>query len=213
LAVEEHFYLAWPLLVLRCKTRTLVIVLTLTIIEVVLVRWIVIGSGYGVGYFTLCRMDGLAAGSLLAVAYRSTNLDRLSKWARKASIVVIPVGLVSYALLSGSGQTSVQIFKGTVIAMVYSSFLIVAVTAPLGSNVNGVLTSQILRTFGKYSYGIYVLHPFVLNEIGALPIILPIVRLFIAIVATFGFAYISWHILELPFLRLKRHFEYSGSAS
>jgi peptidoglycan/LPS O-acetylase OafA/YrhL len=81
-----------------------------------------------------------------------------------------------------------------------------------------------LRAFGKYSYGIYVLHPpvqaalgsyatvfaiWVAGGTGAIENVLGLLVMFVLLTAaSFSVAFAVYNVLERPFLRLKRFFEY-----
>lgn len=77
-----------------------------------------------------------------------------------------------------------------------------------------------LRFLGKYSYGIYVLHVLVLAVMN-LPLRAALLGLthskLVAVVGagltsltvSIAAAYLSYHLYERPFLRLKHHFDYA----
>ena len=79
-----------------------------------------------------------------------------------------------------------------------------------------------LRSLGKYSYGIYIFHPPVIQAVRSLfqnptaarmigemyPGPLLALKLTLIFGASCGLAYLSWHLFEKHFLLLKRHFEY-----
>ena len=82
-------------------------------------------------------------------------------------------------------------------------------------------STRLLRFFGKYSYGLYVLHmtflplltrvirPSLLNLTGSKAIaVLGSAALVIAISS--AAAWLSFHLYEKRFLRLKRYFEYES---
>lgn len=69
LAVEEQFYLVWPLLLYRRTPRQVLIMSLLVTLAGPLIRWEVLQAGYGheaLYSFTVCRMDSLAIGAALA---------------------------------------------------------------------------------------------------------------------------------------------------
>jgi peptidoglycan/LPS O-acetylase OafA/YrhL len=75
LAIEEHFYLFWPLLVfvLARRPRTLIAMTLATVLGAMLAR--PVGSLMGLSWWTTYtltpfRLDGLALGAFLAVAAR-----------------------------------------------------------------------------------------------------------------------------------------------
>lgn len=80
-----------------------------------------------------------------------------------------------------------------------------------------------LTFFGKYSYGIYVIHYLILPALFALmppehfyawagmPIIGQLMFYLYAIGVSAGLALLSWYLVEVRFLRLKRHFTYGSS--
>jgi peptidoglycan/LPS O-acetylase OafA/YrhL len=68
LAVEEHFYLFWPVVVYLFSTKNLSRVIIGIIIGALLLRIFMLNNGYGVFYFTFTRFDSLAIGALLAIA-------------------------------------------------------------------------------------------------------------------------------------------------
>jgi peptidoglycan/LPS O-acetylase OafA/YrhL len=80
-----------------------------------------------------------------------------------------------------------------------------------------------LRFLGKYSYGIYVLHVFVLSAL-ALPLRTAIAAAthskglgvglagILSLLVAVGAAWLSYHLYERPFLRLKHHFDYQRAA-
>jgi peptidoglycan/LPS O-acetylase OafA/YrhL len=75
----------------------------------------------------------------------------------------------------------------------------------------GVLRWGILRSFGKYSYAIYMFHYIVISLLQRLGIPFKsrwygLLILVAATTLSYGMAWLSWKLLEQPALRLKRHF-------
>jgi len=90
LAVEEQFYLTWPVLVFLLKKRTLAIVSVLLVVMSLSLRlsFHIHGAPLGfVHFFTLSRLDSIAFGSLAALWLRSRAahlsggaLMRINSW-------------------------------------------------------------------------------------------------------------------------------------
>lgn len=78
LAVEEHFYFIWPLVIFLCSRTTAVRVCLAAIILSLATRaaWLYAGgSDVGAQVFTLFRVDALAIGSFLALVARREGPD------------------------------------------------------------------------------------------------------------------------------------------
>ena len=121
LAVEEHFYLFWPFLVLAFSGNRLVRVLVFLIAGALALRIALIASGIGVGMFTPVRMDTLAAGAVVAVFESENRLDALTRPVVRSLWVVVPALLAAFVLMSGSRNPVLQAVKTPLIAYVYTS--------------------------------------------------------------------------------------------
>lgn len=210
LAVEEHFYLAWPFLIYFFDRAHFLRILSGIILVAILIRFVMTFGGYDIYFFTLGRMDALAIGSLLAVIGR----ERLQRWQYAAPLLLVVAAallLPLYLILSGTGLPLIQTFKYTIIASGYAVLLVVALT---NRRVDGLFGFVPLRSLGKYSYALYVFHPLVFSVvmswsvryIGTLPRLL---LLTLCVSATFAMALISWNLFERHFLRLKEYFNYA----
>lgn len=231
LAVEEQFYLAWPLLIALCPPRRLAFAcLTVAAVSVVL-RLVLLANGTApLAIYTLTptRMDSLALGGALAVARRSDSLWRLIKPSARriaqlpaaAWIGIIGSGVLGMALLdpvADHNAPAMQAIGFPMIAATAAVVLASALCAPTGSPLERCLGAGWLRILGRYSYGLYVLHyPLfhLLSSSGLDPRKLPAVDgsklpaqlLVIAAASSLSFvaAWVSYRYLESPFLRLKR---------
>ena len=125
---------------------------------------LVVGSyGWNPGLFTPCRFDALAVGALLALAARGPG--GIAGWPRKATACVLATLVVAcplYVLKTGQGDLSVQVVKYTFAALLYGALLVIAVAARPESPIGRFFHARPLRGLGKYSYGLYVYHPFMI---------------------------------------------------
>ncbi len=80
LAVEEHFYLIWPAVVLMAftvnKNRLLFVSILIMIFSFAL-RYIMLMRGMGIDVFTFTRIDQLALGCILAILEFKGFLERI----------------------------------------------------------------------------------------------------------------------------------------
>lgn len=111
-----------------------------------------------------------------------------------------------------------------IVVLYFASVIGMSVTCSDQSILNKVLSVSVLRSFGKYSYAIYVFHASIIELLG--PVVFHDEKLhdfvslsnsvFMAIL-TVGCSYltarVSWHVWESLFLKLKRYFPLSGRVS
>jgi peptidoglycan/LPS O-acetylase OafA/YrhL len=164
---------------------------------------------YQVLYFTLARLDGLAIGSALAIFARCRpgGLARFIAWAKRLMWLVGPALVLTQLLVSGRALPVVQAIKSTLISLIYACVLILAIENELGRTVAELLSGRVLGSVGQYSYGMYVLHPFVLSGLHMAGISYGVLGLILSILLTYAAALVSWTLLERRFIRLKRYFE------
>jgi peptidoglycan/LPS O-acetylase OafA/YrhL len=227
LAIEEHFYLFWPLIVfaLGRRPRALIAVCLATSLGAVLAR--LTGSLMGLSWWTTYtltpfRLDGLALGAFLAVAARRPGgLERL---ARALPLVVTVVGgllavtFVWTRLVSREELELVLPVRAALILVLLACLLLWALIAPERSASSRFFRSRSMVFLGTYSYGLYVYHHFVSYFLATnrtdLGLTLWVGTHWAAVVlqaglgasASLALAYLSYELVEKRFLRLKRPF-------
>ena len=200
LAVEEQFYLLWPTVVLWSSSATLRRISLLAIPLSFFVRAMLL-HGFsdllGAIVFLPAQVDALAMGAYVAILVREQ--EELAS--RMAWNLVVLGGLILLAscfdgnLLLTAGMSGFGILSaGLLLVCLYHRPAV-------------WFSHPVLRAYGKYSYGIYVLHVILLPYV--LFLRLPLGRagftLFVSIIS-FAAAWLSWHLYEVHFLRLKRFF-------
>jgi peptidoglycan/LPS O-acetylase OafA/YrhL len=234
LAVEEQFYLIWPLLVWFLASRRLANVAVSLSVVALLVRiyWVAhTGPAQAVVTATITRMDSLLCGALGAILIRDPQVfvfvRRWFSWTAFASILAFVGGGTLSRIMHGpgGGLFFVETFGFSLLALGFSA-LIAHTTANDGAHLisQRFLRNSVLTDFGKYSYGIYVYH------VPALAIcdFLIYERLLKSFVSNlwFGVCYVlflfaisfflakvSYECFERRFLALKRNFEARTSES
>jgi peptidoglycan/LPS O-acetylase OafA/YrhL len=225
LAVEEQFYVLWPLLVLLVPRRWLIPLLAGMIALAPIYRLYasihvpqdLVLNGYTSGTFTLAVFDSLGMGALIAVlADRDSTRALLNRWLNR---IALPVGgtavLVLLAIAYYRGETANFVFGETALALVLS-WVVGTASRGFTGPVGGLLEWRPISYLGRISYGIYVFHAFV-------PILLvwighrfgleftgqPRLLNFVLVsLVTFAIAAASWQLFERPINDLKRHFPY-----
>jgi len=226
LAVEEHFYLVWPF-VIRYASRRLLLVICLACIAFALgLRLAIMISihNYIACYaLTPCRIDGLAMGAMLALLVRG-NLGRerlqLAAWWTMFVSVTMLILIAGITRRFNYSDTLIVTVGITLLTMLFGSVVALAVASPATSGIVRFFNLGPLRTFGKFSYGLYVFHaallPFTLwmAPIGQLTAWTHSRAMATCVIAALGFiiswaaAFLSWHLYEKRFIALKKFFEY-----
>ncbi len=163
LAVEEHFYLAWPWVVLVCSRTALLRVCSAAIVFSLCLRWGMALAGAGpiaLQTVTPCRLDALCTGGLLAVAARPDGLDRMSRAARPV-LVASGAGILLLSLwhaTTGTLDVVTLPARPTLFAFFFGALIVLAITLDARAPLARFFRSRVMRFFGKYSYGLYVFH-------------------------------------------------------
>jgi peptidoglycan/LPS O-acetylase OafA/YrhL len=217
LAVEEQFYLVWPIVVLWLGRKHLLVVCVVAVVGALVFRLVSSSTGYVVlpDVLTPARMDALAVGAFIAVVARSPNgLSVMRRWA-------VPVAVAAALPLAVLLRYNVALatVSHTLVALLFGAILVLALTVSPVSLLGTAAASPILRFFGRYSYALYVFHhpllwfkpafslAFVPTVFGSqLPAYL--LWLVISIGASVAIALVSWHLLEKQFLKMKKLFPY-----
>jgi peptidoglycan/LPS O-acetylase OafA/YrhL len=229
LAIEEQFYLVWPLLVFMLDRRALAGVLVAAIVTAFGIRvWLAWSDQLlAAQVLTPARMDTLACGSLLALA--ASGAGGLARWRRPAWAVglgaaaMLGAAIVRHGALPDSGTFIVTI-GFLLLAAFYGSVLVVAATAPDSGLLARALTAPWLTLLGRHAYALYVFHhPIVIFAgqvvtVDELPTVfgsrLPALGVYSLVIAGTSLvaALVSWRVLERPFLNLKSRFPYIPDA-
>jgi peptidoglycan/LPS O-acetylase OafA/YrhL len=225
LAVEEHSYLIWPLLVYLLRPKRLVwACLTLIIMAPALRCYVVLAHRDTLTAYVLTpmRCDGLALGALCATLLRG-------KTARPILIAIAPwvltlAGLILAVIFLRNGLnlscTSVATLGYSVTAAFFAALLVCVVSSENRGWLVALFEARWLGFFGRYSYGIYALHApamallidnkplcaFVTKGVRSQTLGSWILEV-LTIAMSVGVAVLSWHLYEKQFLKLKRFFE------
>ena len=158
LAVEEHFYIFWPLLVRRCSTRTLVILAAAVCIGGPFLRILLLpghaNPGHLASFFTWFNLDGLCLGGLLAIWVRMPSFRR-NHLARIAPAVLL-LSSISFFLLGGRAWAEATVIKSAcnLACAAFLSCMLLLST----SQWKFLVDRPILKFFGFISYGLYLVH-------------------------------------------------------
>lgn len=236
LAVEEQFYLLWPLLLILTPRKYHLGLVIVGIIGGIALRAFCIHAGTSSLFlFTMlpCHADGLLIGG--AVAMLISSKTKLPIPGPRVSIILLV--FVTMFFLAGSFQwfglklyydawnTRGALFYFPTIAVGYGVILYLCITS---SNLaQSFFKNSQLRMLGKYSYCLYLIHQPVAHLFHSYiqPVLLEkfsnsfpaFAQDFIQITPLFLISLIcaaaSWYFFERPLLRLKRYLPYGTDES
>jgi len=163
LAVEEQFYIVWPLVIfLIRKPKILLAIAGFLLVSVICIRlymWTIqIKDLNYFGLYTYTRIDGICIGSMLAILQfmRSTFINR---YFTGLILLLAAMNFIFYFINKEFHFTYpyFAIVGYTTFAML---FAIVVHEAIQGGNkvINFLLNIRPLKFFGKISYGLYIFH-------------------------------------------------------
>ena len=226
LAVEEQFYLVWPLLAYLLSPRALGRVCVAILVAGLPLRLALhaIGATPSALYvMTFTHLDPLAVGGLLAVAVRDPYAGPATLRRIKGLAWLSPAALLAVLAAAGGEcefwNPRIAVFAFTPLAFLFGGLLLVALRPSGQSVATRLFGSGPLRSFGRYSYAIYLFHFAVAHAVKAK--VLDPSRyepgtagflaaaggfLALAVGGSWAAGWLSWHLYEKHFLRLKRFF-------
>jgi peptidoglycan/LPS O-acetylase OafA/YrhL len=219
LAVEEQFYIVWPVLVWFLPERLLRRLCLIGLPFALAGRLTLVhryGSDFGVMNLTTSRIDGLLIGCYLAFQLRRGTIQ--PAWC--VSTFAAGATLIAYIAVFHAGELSatgvyMHTFGVTGFALISGAF--VGLSQLQSPRLLKILSANWLRVFGKYSYGMYVYHIplFLTAEMATyslgwpmpmpLPYALPYGAALIAL--TFGISRTSYILFEGRILEFKGRFD------
>lgn len=220
LAVEEQFYMIWPLVVFALTPRRLLHVCVFAAGFGVVLRTVLLTTGvadnWALRHMTITRADSLLIGAGLALLLRNAEVRARI---RRFAPAVLGVTVAAIALIYGAGGELTRPLVATIgyslMAFAGAALIAISLDKPF-------LDRPFLRLLGKYSYALYVFHlPIAVGVKQQLDARFPspaagVPNAFAAFVITMAvtlvLAMISWRLWEAPWLSLKDRFASYGPA-
>lgn len=168
-AIEEQFYLVFPLIILVLPRRMLPPMLIAVAVASIIYRavgYFGFGSVFTMYVHTLSRLDGLAEGGIIAVFWRD---NRFRDWLRQNIIFwskltkTLAFGFVPLMIGMAHDVASTTASWGHTYLTLFYGSLLVYLLGSLGSQNVSWLRNESLRQLGRISYTLYLFHPLVLS--------------------------------------------------
>jgi peptidoglycan/LPS O-acetylase OafA/YrhL len=215
LALEQQFYLIWPLAIgLLGRKRLVPLSLSLLAISVA-------ARAYGYHWWLLiARSDGFALGSILGILFADPERVETSQRLYRRGLTLSLAGSLAFLVatlpysLQFDFETAMSLWPSLTILgfnLVYFS-LIGLVLTQSGHPSLRILRNRRLCDLGTVSYGLYLYHPLVFLSVSRLGQYLELGEAWwielVKLVASIIAASLSWRYIERPILVLKNHFRY-----
>ena len=230
LAVEEHFYLVWPAIIYFCARRTIIKIICLLVPTAIILRcYIIFFSTMNHDWafsWTICRMDVILIGCLLAIWLRSDKRALLDRWKYHLVLYSVVANIIIVILnqklsYEGSWITRTWLASNTIgytfHAIMFASFINLILFLRKSTFYVKLFDNWLLRLFGKHSYCIYIIHApvtaviyskFILNTQSSYFYSASTVFLMVTFTSLLV-SLIVWHLYEKHFLNLKNLFQYT----
>jgi len=214
LAVEEHFYLVFPFLLLALARKINVFFMaTVTLVVIALLTRVYISYHYHANEYafvqtyvlTHCRFDSILYGCLLSIIIHSRKGSHFLKVSTSLVTFIAGILLLLFTLIYKD-----EFFRQTFRYSLQGIALLTIVTSILFNNryhyLNQLLSTRPLVYIGKLSYSIYLFHfladmiaeEYTKND--------PLLKVMMITGITIVLSLCSYHLVEVPILKVRRNF-------
>jgi peptidoglycan/LPS O-acetylase OafA/YrhL len=219
LSVEEQFYILWPWLVILLPNAALPWAIGAMVLTGPLSRFVIAATGISdiaIWISTPAVLDALGIGCLLAYVWRKPAFaDQVARIALIAGVLLVGFQEASHGLAMPKPiGSAIATFGWRLICM----WLVHRAARGTKGLLGGALRMRLLIYLGTISYGIYLIHYFVMATVGRIEYQfhtrLPVPHhpglaqfVFVSLVSI-GAAGLSWTFFEGPLNSLKKYFPY-----
>ncbi|HTH73983.1 MAG TPA: acyltransferase [Trinickia sp.] len=218
LAVEEHFYLFLPALLLlfarwRLGARGILVLLGLACLSVLAMRSAAVAQGRldAAFAYTQYRIDSLLAGVMLAVVYWMVP-DLYRRFARQTGLLVaLVVGLAAWLAFATPHYALDESIGYTIQSIGFVALIVL--TLEHAAAIRRTWWFRAVAWVGVYSYGIYLWHSLALapgdafiakaTAAGVPRLLVWAAALAFQSAIAIGVGYVTTRAVEFPFLRLR----------
>jgi len=226
LAVEEQFYLVFPLVVYFMPYRKLPYFLVSCIVlaiplRAVLYHWF--SADHHIAFYVLmpCRADALAVGVLCAIVFRSRQLRTMFvqriPWIQWLAVLTL-AAFIFLTDPSISSRPMIYFFGYTALSLIFGSALLISLLGNPNSMIRRITNLTWLRSLGRIAFAVYLFHLPVVGFVfwivtGGKPSLDSpgdIVVCLAAISFTIVLGWLSWVLFERHFIDFGSRFIYAA---
>ncbi len=217
-AIEEQFYIIWPLLLYFIPKNLYPFTFTATLILSLIFRYLHVQDETILYYHSLSVCGDLALGGLCAYysIYSSGFKLFFEKLSQPSILGTYVVGMLWLIYSNGTNNSSYVPVFTRFLSTLFFAFIVLEQNYSKASFYK-FSKSNLLNFWGKYTYGLYLLHPIALLVSDILlrttritnldnPIV-SVFRGFLSLGISLLLSYVSYEFYESYFLRLKKKYE------
>jgi peptidoglycan/LPS O-acetylase OafA/YrhL len=204
LAVEEQFYLLWPLLLFFVRSvKMRWILIGVIIVAAPFIRlWLTETVNWASAYSMLpARADGLALGAAIALAQQQWGTQLFQAHRR---LLTVAAGVMALVFLGANWAfafpTTLHMTITLSASVIFFGCVLAATIAWSGTRVATAMSFRPIVYLGQISYGIYLIHrwliPYLQQFIAETWLVV-----IVAAVGSVGLAMLSFHLIETPINR------------
>lgn len=209
LAVEEHFYMIWPLIALFGTRRFIWGAAGVMVVGSLAARaWLQAHNAtyQAVTMPTYTAVDAIALGCMLSLLWKDTTEEQRRPWLKWSLVVGVTLALarLSFFVLPIPGNQAIVRVLNT---LPFALACVWLIDRGAKEQLPRWLSNRILAKLGLVSYAVYVVHRYVMHFIGydyerGLHVFASVLAISTVI------ALVSWTVYEGPINNLKRFFPY-----
>ncbi|WAC12212.1 acyltransferase family protein [Dyadobacter pollutisoli] len=221
LAVEEQFYIFWPLIIWKVPNRFLKTVVIGVIFLALLTRGVLFFLENNAGVLVPTCLDSFGMGALWAIILAEDKAAE--KFVRNIRWWAVYGALVFFILCTADQRSLFEALFFRTGASIFCLYLVAKASYGTGfkSYFGRFIENRFIRYVGKISYGIYMYHMLIPYLI--VPLMIKLFRrlfhvevrlteqsnIILSLFLLVGVAALSWYFVEKPFIRLKKRFQVS----
>lgn len=159
LAIEEQFYLIFPVIIKSLRPKMFLLTSAFFIISAIILRfYLYFNNNIGYYVFTFCRIDALLIGAILAYLIRNKK-DLITKYIHY--FFVFSLLILVFLFLTGTTKNSdkyLATFGYTIIAVFFATIIVYSISNFKLNFLKVFFNIKALKFFGKIAYGLYIYH-------------------------------------------------------
>ena len=216
LAVEEQFYIIWPVIILFTPKKYLFKVITGIILIGPFTRAFLFSlsdktdmTAVFIHILTPTCMDCFGLGAILA--YYRIFVDKAFVFKSRNAMIFFVLNILSIIILLMFDESIFSMFFFRFNVSLIFLFLIAKVSVGFTGVLKSVFENKTLMYLGKISYGLYLFHnfiPMIYSSLSLPPIHNSILRFFVMSAILIFISSLSWFLIEKPINNLKKRFAY-----